>query len=205
MVIIILRKSRNPQISQVQINSLSYGLDDHIPTDINRNVIATEFESFFQSLLGDISYMPENEINKVKTKLCSTCEEYSNIKVPHTQRKIISDLSRRDDIILLKQDKGRGVVVMDRSKYTEKCLEILSTKQFAVAENDPTKTLESKTLRTLRKLKSKITDQDFKDLYPTGSQPGKFYGTAKMHKLPANGNLHHLPLRPIASNINTST
>ena len=26
-----------------------------------------------------------------------------------------------------------------------------------------------------------------------------------MHKLPVNGNLNHLPLRPIVSNINTST
>ena len=72
--------------------------------------------------------MPENEINKLKTKLRSTCEKYSNIKVQHTQRKIISGLSKRNDIILLKQYKGRGVVAMDRSKYTEKCLEMLPTK-----------------------------------------------------------------------------
>ena len=36
--------------------------------------------------------MSENEINKVKTKLRSACEKYSNTKVPHTKRKIISDL-----------------------------------------------------------------------------------------------------------------
>ena len=33
---------------------------------------------------------------------------------------------------------------MDRSKYTEKCLEMLSTKHFTVVEIDPNKTLESK-------------------------------------------------------------
>ena len=82
---------------------------------------------------------------------------------------------------------------------------MLSTKQFTVVENDPTKPLESKIQRILRKVKSKITDQEYKHLYPTGSQPGKFYGTAKMHKLPVNGNLNDLPLRPIVSNINTST
>ena len=82
---------------------------------------------------------------------------------------------------------------------------MLSTKQFTVVENDPTKPLESKIQRTLRKLKSKITDQEYKHLYPTGSQPGKFYSTAKMHKLPVNGNHNDLPLRPIVSNINTST
>ena len=50
---------------------MSHGLDHHIPTNINRNAITTEFESFFQSLLRHISHMPENEINKVKTKLRS--------------------------------------------------------------------------------------------------------------------------------------
>ena len=64
---------------QVEINALSYELDHHIRTSINRNAIATEFESFFQSLLRDISHMPDNEINQAKTKLRSTCEKYSNI------------------------------------------------------------------------------------------------------------------------------
>ena len=82
---------------------------------------------------------------------------------------------------------------------------MLSTKQFTVVEYNPTKTLESKIQRILRKLKSKITDQEYKPLHPTGSQPGKFYGTAKMHKLPVNGNLNHLTLRPIVFNSNTST
>ena len=149
--------------------------------------------------------MSENEINKVKTKLRRTCEKYSNIKVPHTQKKIISSLLKMDDIILLKPDKGRGVVVMDISKYTKKCLEMLSTKQFTVAENDPTKLLESKIQRPLGKLKSKITDEEYKHLYPTGSEPGKFYDTVKMHKLRVNGNLNDLPLRPIVSKVNTST
>ena len=94
---------------------------------------------------------------------------------------------------------------MGRSKYTGKCLEMLSTKQFTVVEIDPNKTLESKIQRISTKLKSKIIDQEYKDLYPTGSQPRKFYDSEKMHKLPDNGNLNYLPLRPIVSNINTST
>ena len=44
---------------------------------------------------------------------------------------------------------------MDRPKYTKKCLEMLSTKQFTIVENDLTKPLESKKQRVLRKLKSK--------------------------------------------------
>ena len=63
-------------LTQEEHEALSYGLDLHIPTSINRNKIKTEFESFFQSLLYDLSDTPENEISKVKTKLGNTCEKY---------------------------------------------------------------------------------------------------------------------------------
>ena len=58
--------------------------------------------------------------------------------------------------------------------------------------------------RSLRKLKSKLSSYEYKKLYPTGSCPGKFYGTAKLHELPANGKIDDLPIRPIVSNINTA-
>ena len=58
---------------------------------------------------------------------------------------------------------------------------------------------------TLRKLKSKVTYQDYKHLYLTGSQSWKFYGIAKLHNLPINGKVNYLPLLLIISNTNTST
>ena len=60
----------------------------------------------------------------------------------------------------MKQNKGRGVVVMDASKYTEKCLSILQTEQFTKRRHDPTKSIENKILRELRKLKTKLTIQE---------------------------------------------
>ena len=39
----------------------------------------------------------------------------------------------------------------------------------------------------------------------TGSNAGKFYGTAKINKLSYNDTIDQLPLRPIASNIGTSS
>ena len=44
----------------------------------------------------------------------------------------------------MKQDKGCGVVVMDSSKYTEKCLNILETKQLTKLRHDPTKSIKNK-------------------------------------------------------------
>ena len=42
-------------------------------------------------------------------------------------------------------------------------------------------------------------------IYPTGSAPSKFYGTAKKHKIPVNGTINDLLLRPIISNIGTAS
>ena len=94
---------------------------------------------------------------------------------------------------------------MDSSKYTEKCLGLLENNGFAKITDDPTKRIESKIQRCVRKLKSKITKEEYSKLYPTGSNPGKFYGTAKIHKLSYNDSIDQLPLRPIVSNIGTAS
>ena len=65
--------------------------------------------------------IPENELQQVKTKLRNMCECYCNIKVPYKQRQIIKSLSQKEDITIMKADKARGVVIMNKSKYLEKC------------------------------------------------------------------------------------
>ena len=87
----------------------------------------------------------------------------------------------------------------------EKCLSIVESKQFKKLKKDPTKTLESKVQRTLWKIKNVLSEKDYKKLYPTGSRPGLFYGTAKVHKLQGNQGLNELTVRPIISNIGTAT
>ena len=44
--------------------------------------------------------------------------------------------------------------------------------------------------------KSKITKDEYSKLYPTGSNPRKFYGIAKIDKLSYNDTIDQLPLRP---------
>ena len=55
----------------------------------------------------------------------------------------------------------------------------------------------------LRKIKLNLTDQEYERLYPSGSAPCKFYGTAKLHKISINDGVDKLPIRPIISNIGT--
>ena len=79
---------------------------------------------FIQRLLHDISHIPEEDLAHIKTKLCNTCEKYSKIRVPYKYRKIIETLSKNSRIAIMKQDQGRGAVLMDRMVYLAKCLNI---------------------------------------------------------------------------------
>ena len=90
---------------------------------------------------------------------------------------------------------------MGQSNYTEKFMSLLSSNQFILIPNDAIKSMESKVQRTLRKIKLKLSEQECKKLYPTGSCQGQFYRTAKIYKLPVNGGINELPIRPIVSNL----
>ena len=184
---------------------MSHGLEHHIPSKVTRNSVNTEFESFYQSLLRDISIIPEERIARIKTQLRSKCEKYYNVKIPSRYRQAIKRLSNNKDIAILKQDKGRGVIILNRSKYIEKCLSIVNSSQFLQVDKDPTASIERKVQRTLRKIKDKIPALLYSKVYPTRSSPGRFYGTAKLHKVKDNGTVEDLPLRPIILNIRTAT
>ena len=132
-------------------------------------------------------------------------KKYYNVKIPFRYRQAIKRLSNNKNIVILKQDKGRGVVLLNRSKYIEKCLSIVNSNQFLQVDKDPTASIERKVQRTLRKRKYKITSLLYSKIYPTGPSPGRFYGTAKLHKLKDSGIVEDLPLRPIISNIETTT
>ena len=98
----------------------------------NVNLVCTEFEDQYQSAIHNIKVtnLPESKISQqsfqpvivLKTKLRSTCEKYNTIKVPYKDRE------PNPRIILLRQDKNMGRIIVDKGKYTEKCRNILNTK-----------------------------------------------------------------------------
>ena len=117
---------------------------------------------------------------------------------------MIQNLSKNEEIVVLKESKDRGVVILDRSKYIEKCLSILRTKRFAEINRNPTVFIEGKVQRTLRIIKKLPSFVYFK-IYPTGSLHTEFYVTAKLHKVPNNGTAQQLPIGPIIYNIRAAT
>ena len=120
---------------------------------IKNVAIEVEFEQFYQGLLRNLTHIQGNELTSLKTKLRSTCEKYSKIHVPYKYKKVINNLSKNENIVILKQDKGRDVIILDRTKYTKKCMVLLNTERFKRLRTDPTAAAERKIQNALRKIK----------------------------------------------------
>ena len=126
------------QLSSKEEEALSPVLDEHIPSVCNLNKLFREFEMFYQNILKDISHLDNDVITRLKTKLRHTCDKYSRIKVPYKYRNVITNLRRNKQLVILKQDKGRGVVLLHKTKYVEKCLSIINANKFKKLDKNPT-------------------------------------------------------------------
>ena len=103
------------ELSHEEYTALSFGIDHHISSKTDANLLYTEFEAYYQSIIHKLSNLPETEISHLKTKLRSACEKYNTIKIPYKDREI-KRLSKNPPMILQRQDKGRGIVIMDNEK-----------------------------------------------------------------------------------------
>ena len=102
--------------------------------------------------------------------------------------KTLYDLKKDKNIVVVKRDKGNGVVILDRGDYNQKMEDILhDTTKFEHLDADPVKlTLQRenqiKNLLTSLKKSESITQATYKQLYPTGSRIDILYGLPKIHK-----------------------
>ena len=98
------------------------------------------------------------------------------------------------DIIIIKRDRGRRVVIMNQTnepKYHDKRLKLLNTDQFTKLNHVPFKKIDAKIRKVFWKIKTNIILQNNSHLYPTDSCPGNFYGTAKTHKILPTDNVEN--------------
>ena len=69
------------------------------------------------------------------------------------------------DIVILKQDKGRGIVILDKKSYDEKCSKLINNNKFKKLNQDPTAKLERQMQRALGKIKTSLSDMEYDKLY----------------------------------------
>ena len=65
-------------------------------------------------------------------------------------------MDRNKDLLIMKQDKGKGVVLLDRTVYIEKCLSIFNTQQFQQSDISATAANEKKNTTCTTKNEIKI-------------------------------------------------
>ncbi len=184
-----------------------------------------EFERFYQTILNSTEHLQnlsERERLKLKTSFLNTYNKYSKVRLSEEHRNVLQNLYNNRSIMILRQDKGRGVVLLDRTKYVEKAEAFLSGSEFVKLEEDPTRSFQNYVQRTLRSMKSCFENRTYERIYPSSSRPGLYFGLAKVHKLSGLNDFEdrddprigpdgraraadQLPLRPVISNIGTAT
>ena len=118
--------------------------------------------------------------------------------------KLLKGLSQNKNLIFVRPDKGKGVVLLNKLDYLKKMEDVLSDRtKFEKVKEQGIKIIykiEDKVNRFLRELKNAniIAQKFFDDLYATGSNLGVLYGLPKVHK-------PDVPLRPILSACNQAT
>ena len=120
------------------------------------------------------------------------------------KHRILKELRKNTNIVILWPDKGNGVVILDRQEYDKGLFKIINyTTKFRVLTSDPTLTREGKLQRSLRELRKKglFDPEVYEAIYPSGSQPARIYGLPKMHKPRAPNSTPQF--RPIVSSIGT--
>ena len=145
--------------------ALANGLDTHIPGVINSNHVKAEFEMLYEDIVKQTNHLNNEEKDTLKTKVRRICENYSNIKVPYKYKECINKLYNNKDITIMKTDKGRAVVILDKIMYLNKCNDIIRTDQFQKLNDDPTKKVEGIVQRTLLSMKEKFTKAEYTTIY----------------------------------------
>ena len=194
-------------LTSQQLEVLKYELTHSICLPrINKSDVFTCFELINGTMIKHLK--DRKEKGKVVADLSHIANSYILTHRPTVadlkKYKVLKDLRRNPNIMILNPDKGNGVVILDRSDYDTGVLKIISdSTKFKPIKEDPTLLRESQLQRFLRKLKTNghLDPKVYSKIYPSGSQPARIYGLPKMHKPRGPNSLP--PFRPIVSSIGT--
>jgi len=105
--------------------------------------------------------------------------------------------SNNNDIAVYPFDKGSGLVLMKKDEALQKLKEQVG--ETKVVKRDPTSAFATEIQKTVRKIKEKISQQEYRDVYPSDPIAPRVYGVIKAHKPEKN-----FPMRMIVSTIGTA-
>ena len=189
-------------LTSEQLGILKYGLSHSICTPtISKTDVFSCFELTNRTMVRNL--IDRKQKGKLVSDLSHLAHSYVFSHQPSVadlrKFRILKELTKNKDIVILKPDKGISVVVMDRNAYEQGIFAVISdTSKFKLLI-----TREGKLQRLLRALKNKgqLDKDTYERIYPIGSQPDRLYGLLKMHK--ARQPNEAPPFRPIVSSTGT--
>lgn len=188
-----------------EINALKFGLNNPIlPKKVDKNEMKTNIEKLIYSLKKNtnlnIDDETKDEIKYLVKKFVEKGNRICSSRANQCLHSTLNKLSKDSTIKICKYDKGNGVAILNSGDYYRKLDNIIEDKTKFIEINHNLKNVhpclqkESSISYYVRKYLKKIENSS--SLIPSGSQPGKLYGMAKIHK-------QNVPLRPVVSMIQT--
>ena len=113
------------------------------------------------------------------------------------QRQALKELKSNDTNAIYPFDKGSGLVLIPKEQAIEKLREQIGDSR--IVEKDPTDAFARKIQAEVRKVKTKLTKTQYRDIYPSDPIAPRMYGAIKAHKPEKN-----YPMRIIVSTIGTA-
>ena len=150
---------------------MSYSLDHYVPGKEYGKRTQVEFERFFQEILNNTTHLPERDRVELKTSFLDTFSKYSKVSIPQEDRRIIENLYKNPDLTILRQDKGRGVVILNRVNYITKAETFLAGPEFEKLDSDPTSSFQGHVQRTLLGMKKSSQRSNIKSYTPLHHDP----------------------------------
>ena len=100
------------------------------------------------------------------------------------EARVIQELKKDKERIILTTDKGVSMVVMDKEDYIKKSEELLHQTAYKELTTDPTTKYKNRLTSLLKTIKAegRINNITYKRLYPTGAGFPKYYGLHKYAK-----------------------
>jgi hypothetical protein len=135
---------------------------------------------------------PPDDQARLRADLVKMSKAYGRTKIERScllpcHIEALNKLKRNPDVMLLRPDKGSGVIVMDRANNLRKFEGIFSNNdKFLIdkKQEDASGKVTTSLSKLLNKLKTRgvISPEQHRRLLPQGASPPRMYGLPKVHK-----------------------
>ena len=171
--------------------ALGYGLSFHINSAPNYLKLATSFHKLERGNLNNL-----NDLSIAKGIIYASYAQHFDSNFPKRYKLSLSNLKKDVSLHITKADKANAVVVMDKTMYIDKMLNLLNDNNtYSMLNSNP---LESVNAEFNKKLRNILPNHKelVKDLTVYTPILPYLYGLVKTHKL-------ELPMRPIISTVSS--